>query len=622
MSASAPEDHVEAQVVKGFDLLTAPVALAQRSLQVAKTPSDFRPLLELILALTGGECVGLLFPGGAGKVFVWSGPDNGFRESLSDELLAEMGAAFPEKRTRVKTLSEPDAHVCVASPVGEAGACLLVAGLILRTKNASEVPRVLAIFQAALGYVLALYIRQRQLAEAEGFSHSAAWVEMSAAAVSAPYLDEASLKLAEDLRKHMQATHSAIVLLNRRDRPHLHAVAGIAHFDPRGRLADLLLACVKECFREKCILQWPSDANKSAGSGSASASPLLELGHQLRAGSIKVIPLSQPGESARSALLMAWAEGVKPSDAVERFLQSIAHPMGLLLDRLEKAEPRGLRRLWHHLWEKASRHRRRAMLCAVVAIILLLCMPVSMPIRVDCTLEPVERRVVSARYDGVLEEAVVRPGDTVAPGALLARLDEQQLNWHEAELRASRERAIRRRDLAMTDPEAPVADAQMAQLEVEGLDLELKLLAHQREHLEIRSPIAGSVLAGDLERAAGVPVKQGQVLFEIGPQHHMIAELWVPSRDVSLVQEGAPVRIRVVAFPGESWNSEVERIYPHSETSHASNVFKVSVPMESIEGIELRAGMDGKAVIDGPRAPLAWVLSRRLVQFVRSVVFW
>jgi multidrug efflux pump subunit AcrA (membrane-fusion protein) len=162
----------------------------------------------------------------------------------------------------------------------------------------------------------------------------------------------------------------------------------------------------------------------------------------------------------------------------------------------------------------------------------------------------------------------------------------------------------------------------MAQLEVEGIDLELRLAAHQREHLEIRAPISGSVLAGDLERAAGVPVKQGQVLFEIGPQEQMIAELSVPSRDISLVRPNAPVRIRLASFPGQTWESRVSRIHPRAEAANSRNLFRVEAPLTAVAGVELRAGMDGRAVIEGPRAPIAWALLRRLVEYSRSVVFW
>jgi hypothetical protein len=66
MEASGPGQHHDAAPVKGFDLLSAPIALARCSQEAGN--NNLRPLLELILALTGGECVAIALPGDAGHL--------------------------------------------------------------------------------------------------------------------------------------------------------------------------------------------------------------------------------------------------------------------------------------------------------------------------------------------------------------------------------------------------------------------------------------------------------------------------------------------------------------------------------------------------------------------------
>lgn len=192
----------------------------------------------------------------------------------------------------------------------------------------------------------------------------------------------------------------------------------------------------------------------------------------------------------------------------------------------------------------------------------------------------------------------------------------------EADLRARLERLERQRDLALTQEEISVADVQMARLEIEEARVQLKQIALQREHLTIRAPISGTVLSGDLERAAGMPIERGQILFEIGATSPMRAELRVPSNDVGLVSVGQTVRLRLAAFPEEVWEGTVTRIHARSLADDAHNSFIVEVPFPEASGLNLRAGLDGRAVIQGDRIPLGAQLSRRLVDFVRLTVFW
>jgi multidrug efflux pump subunit AcrA (membrane-fusion protein) len=174
----------------------------------------------------------------------------------------------------------------------------------------------------------------------------------------------------------------------------------------------------------------------------------------------------------------------------------------------------------------------------------------------------------------------------------------------------------------MSDPRAAVATAQMAQLEADGIDLELRLIAFKEENLELCAPIDGMVLVGDLERARGVPVGQGDVLYEIGPIDQMVAELMIPAYDISLVKEGDAVSLRLAAFPGKTWEAVIKKIRPQAETVDGESVFVAEALLTPDEARTLRAGMKGRASIRGESGPVAWVLTRRLWGFLRTTLFW
>ena len=74
-----------------------------------------------------------------------------------------------------------------------------------------------------------------------------------------------------------------------------------------------------------------------------------------------------------------------------------------------------------------------------------------------------------------MEQALVKPGDIVHKGDVLARMDGREVRWKRASVVAEKNQAIKRRDSAQALHNW--AEQQIAQLEIHRMDLELKLLA-------------------------------------------------------------------------------------------------------------------------------------------------
>ena len=122
------------------------------------------------------------------------------------------------------------------------------------------------------------------------------------------------------------------------------------------------------------------------------------------------------------------------------------------------------------------------------------------------------------------------------------------------------------------------------------------------EHAEVRA----GALQGDLERSEGVPLRVGDPLFEVGPLDRLVAEIAVPAVDVALVREGADVSLKLEADANATARGTIGRIAPKSEWSDDRNVFLCEAELPNPGG-ELRAGIKGKARIEGPRRPLLWI---------------
>ena len=144
------------------------------------------------------------------------------------------------------------------------------------------------------------------------------------------------------------------------------------------------------------------------------------------------------------------------------------------------------------------------------------------PVALDDSLTQVARdttyqTVIAAPFDGVIMEILVKPGDRVPPGAVLARLSVEELDLQLAVLEAESAVCRRQADAARRGGER--AAAELALVNMARVQAKINLLRHRREQAAMRSPLKeeGIVLSDERMSRVGAPVKAGDVLFEIAP---------------------------------------------------------------------------------------------------------
>ena len=175
-------------------------------------------------------------------------------------------------------------------------------------------------------------------------------------------------------------------------------------------------------------------------------------------------------------------------------------------------------------------------------------------------------------------------------------------------LRAQLSSELKKRDAARARSDH--AESQIASLEAERLKQELSLLMHRQENLEVRSPLGGIVVAGDLEQVEGAPLEQGQTLYEVSPLDEMVVEVLVPEEEMRHVERQARVKVWLDAFPTRPLEGVLQRVHPRAEMRNDQSVFVAEVRLENKLGL-LRPGMNGRARVRGAWRPIAWNLFHR-----------
>jgi multidrug efflux pump subunit AcrA (membrane-fusion protein) len=277
-----------------------------------------------------------------------------------------------------------------------------------------------------------------------------------------------------------------------------------------------------------------------------------------------------------------------------------------------------LRRAWVGLRAPGSWHLRAGICLGLIVLAVLLAMPFEFRVGGNARVEGEIQRVLVAPADGFLKQAMVRPGDSIKAGQVLAELAEQDLQlerskWvselaqHENAYSAAMARADRTQ-LVISQAKADEARAQLA------------LVDQQIGRSRILAPFDGVLIRGDLTQSLGAPVQRGDVLLTVAPRERFRVIVEVDERDIARIRTDQIGSLALSALPWDSLPITVKRITPMATAVEGHNVFEVEAALGDIPD-SLRPGLSGMARIAVGKEPLLWAWTHRLTDWLRLTVW-
>ncbi|HBE70151.1 MAG TPA: hypothetical protein DDW52_18540 [Planctomycetaceae bacterium] len=268
---------------------------------------------------------------------------------------------------------------------------------------------------------------------------------------------------------------------------------------------------------------------------------------------------------------------------------------------------------------ETQRKRAHTYLAAAAVVAVICCIP--LPFRVACKTrcEPTHCRFVAAPFDARLESTHAVIGQSVKAGDILATLDGGEIKSKLSGLKDKANQSEQRYRAALSTGDHSAAEQE--RLGLEQLNREIELLKQRKQTLEIRSPIDGIVVDGDLEHAQGTPLEIGQSLFEIASLDELVAELAVPERDIRFVRNDLQVWVTLKSMSGPAIPSRIHRLHLRSEIRDSESVFIAEAAIANTDG-SIRPGMNGNSVIHVGYRPLAWMMLRRPWNRLRNWIGW
>lgn len=260
--------------------------------------------------------------------------------------------------------------------------------------------------------------------------------------------------------------------------------------------------------------------------------------------------------------------------------------------------------------------RRVAWVAGAAALLaFLVFLPVPLRIGARAVLAPARTVTVSPLVAGRVASIEVREGAAVAPGQVVARLEDRDLRLRREETRAllvASERQVQQFESAGDPRRAAVERARR-----ERLREELRAADAALDQTVLRAPEAGVVLTPRVGERVGERIEAGDLLFQIAALDLLDAELAVPEGEAAYVLEGMSAEIRLHRDPGRTLRGTIARILPAAEERGGEVVVVARVPLRNEPGGML-PGMEGRARIVAGRRPLGYCLLRRPARWVRS----
>ena len=145
---------------------------------------------------------------------------------------------------------------------------------------------------------------------------------------------------------------------------------------------------------------------------------------------------------------------------------------------------------------------------------------------------------------------------------------------------------------------------------------QLALVQARLQRTQVVAPFDGIVITGDLTQSLGAPVKKGEALMTLAPEHDFRVILEVDERDIADVQLGKAGSLALSALPGDTFPIEVKRITPVATTGQGRNFFEVEAQMKANPD-QLRPGLLGVGKVDAGSRSLLWIWTHRVSDWLR-----
>lgn len=230
-------------------------------------------------------------------------------------------------------------------------------------------------------------------------------------------------------------------------------------------------------------------------------------------------------------------------------------------------------------------------------------------VRFTGTTQPIDQTIVKSRVSGRLAEVLVREGDRVTEGQVLARFEttelQAKLNERQSALEAARadarwtardrsdkETLANRNIVSQSAADQARATAENRASMVAVAEAQLEVARKNLADAEVRAPFDGVVGERIANQGESLPI-DGKILALLDTSHVEIAAQ-MPAADVIRMKVGQAARVNLEGFGDRVFDGKITRISPTTQAGSRS----IPVYVEIVDRHEaLRGGLFGTGTV-------------------------
>ena len=270
----------------------------------------------------------------------------------------------------------------------------------------------------------------------------------------------------------------------------------------------------------------------------------------------------------------------------------------------------------------ALEKRRRTLFLTIGGLAILFFIACPLPLRVDgdAIVAPAHRAQVQPEFDGVVGRVLVREGQNVQRGQVLAEMEAWNLRSALAEAQSKYESSLLLMNRSLASNDGTEAGVRRVTADYWRTEVDR---AHQfLERAQLRSPIDGIVSTPHVENLAGRKLQQGDIFAEVVDTSHAIVDVAIGDVDTGLLKDNQNAVVKLNSYPMRTFRGQVAVISQKAEMLHESPVFCARVAVPNPDGA-LRPGMEGRGKIRVGWRPAGYVFFRRLfLWFYSKLWYW
>jgi putative peptide zinc metalloprotease protein len=182
--------------------------------------------------------------------------------------------------------------------------------------------------------------------------------------------------------------------------------------------------------------------------------------------------------------------------------------------------------------------------------------PIQKEVNRHSAVELAEPEIVHPEVPGFVKEILVKEGDQVEPGTLIAKLENRDVTMRYEVAKLELERY--EKGLSAVIGLGQTEELQQLQALRDGAKAMMEKAKRDTEQLDLRARTKGVVLTRDLQSRVGLLLRPPQdALCEIGSLDPMRIKIPLNEKEVRYVRPGNPVTLMADAYPGETFQGKV-----------------------------------------------------------------